>query len=62
MNRICEYKITFKDVGPDERRIETAYARIFENARRNILAKRRLTNPMAQKYTEVQHGREVSNN
>jgi hypothetical protein len=62
MNKILVPKITFKDIISDEKRIETAYARLFGIARRNILAKRQLTNGMTQKYTEVQYGREVFNN
>ena len=61
MNKILVPKITFKDIIADEKRIETAYARLFSMARRNILAKRQLTNKMSQEYTEVQHER-VSNN
>ena len=62
MNKIFEPKIIFKNIVADEKRIETAYARLFEIARRNILEKRQLTNEMTKKYTEVQHGREVFNN
>lgn len=62
MNKIPVPKITFKEIISDERRIETAYARIFEKARRNILAKRGLTNGMTRKYTEVQYGKGISNN
>lgn len=62
MNRMLIPVITFKDVVSDEKRIETAYARIFEIARRNILIKKQLTNNLTQKYTEVQHGKEISDN
>jgi len=61
MNKILVPKITFKNIISDEKRIETAYARLFGMARRNILAKRLLTNGMTQKYNEVQYGREISN-
>jgi hypothetical protein len=53
MNKILIPKITFKETIPDERRLMTAYSRIFEIARRNILAKRALTNGLQQKYTKV---------
>ncbi len=45
-----------------EANIGLAYVRLFDIARRNILEKRALTNAMTQKYTEVQHGNEISNN
>lgn len=59
MNKILVPKITFKDIISDEKRIETMYARFFEIARRNILAKRHLTNDMSLKYTDIQDGRKV---
>ncbi|MFH1792132.1 MAG: hypothetical protein ABH819_00625 [Patescibacteria group bacterium] len=62
MNKIFVPKIVFKNIVSDERRIVTAYSRLFEIARKNILEKRQLTNAMAQKYTEVQHGRQILNN
>jgi len=62
MNKILTPKITFKNIVADEKRIETAYTRLFNIARRNILEKRMLTNAMARKYTKVQHGREIFNN
>jgi hypothetical protein len=62
MNKILVPRITFKNIVADEKRIETAYARLFVIARRNILAKRQLTNGMASKYTKVQYGGEVFNN
>lgn len=62
MNKIPIPKITYKNIISDERRIETAYARLFNIARRNILEKRILTSAMTNKYTEVQHGREIFNN
>jgi len=62
MNKIFEPKITFKEICPDEKRIEIVYNRIFEMARRNILAKRHLTNGMSQKYTNIQDGKRVFNN
>ena len=62
MNKLLVPKITFKDIISDEKRIETAYARLFNIARRNILIKRQLTNGMTQKYTKVQHGKGISNN
>lgn len=61
MNKILVPRITFKNIVADEKRIETAYARLFVIARRNILAKRQLTNELVQKYTEVQHGKGISN-
>lgn len=62
MNKIFVPVITFKNIVSDEKRIETAYARLFEIARRNIFEKRQLTNNLTQKYTEVQYGRELFNN
>lgn len=53
MNKILVPKITFKNIVADEKRIETAYERLFVIARRNILAKRQLTSGMTRKYTEV---------
>ena len=53
MNKVFVPRITFKNIVADERRIITAYSRLFEIARRNILEKRQLTNAMTQKYTEV---------
>jgi len=62
MNKILIPRITFKNIVSDEERIERVYERLFDTARRNILIKRQLTNRMTQKYTEVQHGREILNN
>lgn len=62
MNKILDPKITFKEFCSDEKRIEIAYNRIFEMARRNILAKRQLTNGLPLKYTNIQHGEEILNN
>ena len=62
MNKIFTPKVVFKNIVSDERRIITVYSRLFEIARRNIMEKRQLTNTMAQKYTEVQYGRKISNN
>ena len=62
MNKVFVPKITFEEMCPDEKRIEIAYNRIFEMARRNILAKRHLTNGMSQKYTNIQDGKRVLNN
>lgn len=62
MNKVLVPKITFKEVCRDEKRIETAYGRIFEIARRNILTRKQLTDSMSTEYTEVQHGEEVFNN
>jgi hypothetical protein len=59
MNRILLPTITFKNIIADEKRIETAYARLFEIARRNILAKRLLTNKLSPEYTEVQYGTKI---
>jgi hypothetical protein len=53
MNRVLLPKITFVEIVPDEKRIEAAYSRIFEMARRNILAKKQLTNILSTKYTKV---------
>lgn len=62
MNKIFVPKIIFKDIVSDEKRIESAYARLFMIARNNILAKRQLTKTMTQKYTEVQDGRNIFDN
>jgi hypothetical protein len=61
MNKILLPKVTFKEGISDEKRIEIAYARIFEMARRNILAKRQLTNGMSTKYNKIQYGKRVFN-
>lgn len=61
MNKILNPKITFKDIVADEKKIEIVYNRIFEIARRNILAKRQLTNGMSQKYTNIQDGKRIFN-
>lgn len=52
MNKILLPIITFKEIVPDEKRIETAYARIFEIAKRNILARKQLTKDVSLKYTK----------
>ena len=62
MNKILVPKITFKSIVADGKRIELTYARIFEIARRNLLAKRTLTNGLSSKYTEVQYDKEVFDN
>lgn len=62
MNKPLLPIITFKDMVSDGKRVETAYFRIFEIARKNILTKRILTNNMSQKYTEVQYEKPISNN
>lgn len=62
MNKPLLPIITFKDMVSDGKRVETAYFRIFEIARKNILMKRMLTNPMSQKYTEIHDGKSISNN
>jgi len=55
MNKVLVPKVTFKDIVADEKRIKMAYSRIFEIARRNILAKRCLTNGLSQDYTKIHH-------
>jgi len=62
MNKPLLPIIIFKPIVADEKRIEAAYFRIFEIARNNILTKRMLTNPMAQKYTKVQDEKSISDN
>ena len=62
MNKIYAPKITYKNIISDEKRIEAAFSRLFNIARRNILEKRVLTSAVANKYTKVQHGRKVFNN
>ena len=62
MNKPLLPIITFKNIIADGKRIETAYARIFEKARRNILTKRLLTKPMSQEYIEVQDEKSILNN
>lgn len=53
MNKVFVPKIVFKNIISDESRIITAYSKLFEIARRNILEKRQLTSKMSQKYTKV---------
>lgn len=62
MNSVLVPVITFKDIVVDEDRVERAYARLFEIARRNILSKRLLTTNLTQKYIEVQDGKSVFDN
>lgn len=62
MNKPLLPIITFKDIVSDGKRVETAYFRIFEIARKNILMKRMLTTPMSQKYTEIHNEKSISNN
>ena len=62
MNKPLLPIITLKPIVADEKRIKAAYFRVFEIARRNILARRGLTNPMSLKYTKVQYGKSISNN
>lgn len=62
MNKILLPQVTFKNIVADEKRIEAAYAKIFEMARRNILAKRLLTKPTSQEYIKVQDEKTISNN
>ena len=54
MNKIFMPKIIFKDIISDEKRIESAYSRLFIMARQNVLEKRQLTKLVTQKYNEVQ--------
>ena len=62
MNKPLLQVITFKDMVSDGKRVETAYFRIFEIARKNIMMKKMLTNPMSQKYTEIHNEKSISNN
>jgi hypothetical protein len=62
MNKPLLPVITFKDMVSDGKRVETAYFRIFEIARKNIMMKKMLTNPMSQKYTEIHNEKSISNN
>jgi len=62
MNKILVPKITFKDIISDEKRIKTAYARLFDIARRNILVKKHLTSGLSQEYTKIQNGKRIFNN
>jgi len=60
MNKILLPRITFKNIIADEKRIEIAYSRLFEIARRNILVRKGLTDDMSQEYTRIQNERRVS--
>jgi hypothetical protein len=62
MNTVMIPQVTFKNIIADGKRVETAYARLFEIARRNILSKRLLTSSLTQKYIEVQDGKSIFNN
>ena len=62
MNKIFVPKITFKNVVADEKRIMTAYGRIFTIARRNILSKRVLTSRLTHKYNGVHEEGSIFNN
>lgn len=62
MNRILVPQVSFKNIIADGKRVEVAYSRIFNMARRNILIKRQLTNGVSSKYTEVQYEKGISIN
>lgn len=62
MNKVLIPVVTFAPVIADKSRIAMAYSRIFEIARRNILARRNLTKGVSQNYTKVQYGKKVSDN
>lgn len=53
MNRIFVPTVTFRNIVSDESRTITAYSKLFEIARRNIIEKRQLTSKMSEKYTKV---------
>lgn len=59
MNKMLIPKIIFRNVIADEKRIKTAYARLFNIARGNILSKKRLTKGLSQEYTEIQYGKRI---
>ena len=61
MNKIVLPQVNFKNIIADGKRVEVAYSRIFNIARRNILIKRQLTNAVSSKYTEVQYEKGISN-
>lgn len=67
MNKIhFPYQITFVEnsVSQEEkdRNISRAYGRLFEIARKNIIAKRVLTSNKTKEYTKVQYAGTISNN
>ena len=62
MNKVPVPIVTFKNIISDEKRIEAAYARLFDIARRNILARKQLTNGLTQEYTEVHNEKRIFNN
>jgi len=59
MNKIFNPKIYFKDIVSEEAKIKSAYSKLFEIARNNILEKRMLTDRLSHKYTDIQYGRNV---
>lgn len=62
MNKIVLPQVNFKNIIADGKKVELAYSRIFNIARRNILIERQLTNGVSSKYTEVQYEKGISNN
>jgi hypothetical protein len=62
MNRLLLPRVIFKDIIADEKRIETAYMRLFEAAAKNIAARKHLTNNLSQEYTKIQYGKKIPDN
>jgi hypothetical protein len=59
MNKIFVPKITFKEICSEEKKVEAAYARVFEIARRNIISRKtlcQLTNVSTPEYIKVYNG------
>ena len=61
MNKIVLPQVNFKNIIADGKKVELAYSRIFNIARRNILIKRQLTKGVSSKYTEVQYEKGIFN-
>lgn len=62
MNKVFVPTIQFKNIISDEKRIESAYEKLFTLARRNIMGRKQLTTAMSREYTKVQHGGNLLNN
>lgn len=59
MNKVFLPQVLFKEIKSDERRIEIAYLRIFDIARRNIIKKNLLTKGASKKYTKVHEEKSI---
>lgn len=61
MNKVFVPTIQFENIISDEKRIESAYEKLFTVARRNIMERKQLTNIMSEEYTKVQYAGNILN-